>query len=99
MPRRSRRKGRVKPADVPARSRYTVRHQLAEAYTLGNAAVFRIIEAGVRDLQAADRGLDRRQHRPEARRADRLGVTQASDIESGHIAFAQRRVDQVEITK
>jgi hypothetical protein len=36
---------------------YPVGHFSAQAHTLGDAAILRVVEAGIRDLQTIDRGL------------------------------------------
>src|SRR5579859_7655487 len=72
---------------------HRLRHRLAEPYALGDAAVLRIVEAGVGDLQAADRRLHRRDAREEARRADRLGMFEPPDMGRDEIAVADRGID------
>ncbi len=49
-------------------------HHLAEPDAFGDAAILRVIETGIGDLQPFDRRFDRRKHCRETRRADRLGM-------------------------
>ena len=62
-------------------------HLLPKAYALGDAAIFRVVEAGVGNLKAGDWRLNRRNHRREARRTDRLRVAETPDMGGNQVGL------------
>ncbi len=71
------------------------RHFFADASTLGNSPVLRIIKTGIGDLQSTNTGLDGRQRSGETGRANRLRVSQTSDMRRHHIAIRDGRIEQL----
>lgn len=77
---------------------YSLCHSAPKPDAFGHASILWIVEASICDLQAADRGLDRRKLVEKMRLANGLRVPQARDFRIQNIVVGDRGIDAFDVT-
>src|SRR5487761_1571678 len=74
-------------------------HIAAHSHTLCDAAVFGIVIAGIRNLQAVNRCLNRRNLCSKARFANRLSMSKACDLYVDDVFLSEGWIDPLQTSK
>src|SRR6201992_770488 len=74
-------------------------HLLPEPHALRNSTVFRVVVAGIRNLQPLDGRLHRRYLRRKPRFANRLTVAEAGNLGGPNVRGRQSRISALQATE